>query len=90
MANNITYPRDVYFNGNKVGFQERNGDIMFSDYKTGIMLTEYIQQRTYGVSDKDSKGNSTQFVTIMTLGNKEDAKSEKKKLELNKKNGQIF
>lgn len=84
------YPRDVFFNGNKVGIQERNGDITFTDYKTGMQLTEYIQQRTYGVTDKDSKGNQTAFVTIVSLGNLEDAKSEKRKLELNKRNGQVF
>jgi hypothetical protein len=88
--NEITYPRDVYFNGNKIGTQERNGDITFNDYKIGMQITEYIQQRTYGVTDKDSKGNQTQHVTIITLGTQEDVKSEKKKLELNKRNGQIF
>jgi hypothetical protein len=88
--NSITYPRDVHFNGAKIGTQERNGDITFNDYKIGMQITEYIQQRTYGVTDRDSKGNTTSHVTIISLGNKEDVKSEKRKLDLNKRNGQIF
>lgn len=86
----ITYPRDVHFNGNKVGTQSRNGEITFTEYKVGMQLTEYLQQRTYGVIDKDSKGNQNQHVTIVSLGNLEDSKSEKRKLEINKRNGQIF
>ena len=80
----IVYPRDVYFNGSKVGLQEANGDIMFNDFKIGMQMTEMIQTKTYGVTDRDGKGNITSFATIIPLGTREDVKSEKRKLELNK------
>ncbi len=86
----ITYPRDVYFNGLKVGLQETNGDIIFTDFKTGMQMTELLQNKTYGITDRDGKGNTTSFATIIALGTREDVKSEKRKLELNKRKGQIF
>jgi hypothetical protein len=86
----VSYPRDVYFNGSKVGLQEANGDIIFNDFKIGMQMTEMIQTKTYGVTDRDGKGNITSFATIVPLGILEDVKSEKRKLELNKRKGQIF
>lgn len=86
----VTYPRDVYFAGSKVGTQKVNGEIIFDDYKTGMAMINLIQTKAYGVTDKDSRGNQTKHVTIIPLSTKEDNNIARKKLELNKRQGQIF
>ena len=81
----ITYPREVYFQGKLVAYQNQRGEIEFTDYKNGFKLMNHLKQKTYHTTDIDRTGRQTQFLMIVPMGLEEDLKASKVKHSINKK-----
>jgi len=74
----ITYPAKVEWKGEIVGEMQKNGNIEFFDYKTGLNLSTVMEDKAYKTINIDDKGYFIDYYRIVTADEEKEVIQRKK------------